>query len=176
MINNLTYRQKNKYLVYGFGAALLIVYLLAISKTITLWKENSLLQNNLVTQHAAKKKYSDIKNRSEEINAQITKYFTDSISHDELLLKTISELCHQEKVLLKDMPLIEKSKEGNYYIFTNRVTLEGNYKGLLQVLYQLETKHNIGRIASANFKTYTDHKKKKEILMLVMYVQCIISL
>jgi hypothetical protein len=175
LIKHLTYRQKNKYFVYGFLLAVIVVYLLAIRNTVSLWNENSKLSHSILAQQSSQQKFDQIKNRSVELDGQINKYFTDSTSHDELLLKSVSELCQQEKVLLKDMPIIEKSKEGNYHIFTNKITIEGNYHGLLKVLHQLETQRNIGRIASADFKTYVDHKKKKEILMLIIYIQTIIS-
>ena len=156
-------------------AALILVYMLAIRNTLALYEENQKLESFVHVHKSSAQKYADVKLRSEEINSKVKKYFADSATHDENLIKVVSELCHSEGVLLKEMPLIEKNKQGNYYIYTNRLVLEGGYHGLLKVLHQLENKQNVGRIASAQYKTYTDHKKKKEVLTLLLYIQTIID-
>lgn len=175
MSNQLTYQQKNKYLLFGGLASLILVYLLAVKNTLTLYQENQKLEAFVSINKNSQQKVEDLKLRSEQINAQVKKYFVDSITHDENLIKAVSELCQSENVLLKEMPIIEKNKQGNYYIYTNRVMLEGGYHNLLKVLHQLENKQNVGRIASVQYKTYTDHKKKKEVLMLLLYIQTIIN-
>ena len=154
---------------------LVIVYMLAINKTVSLWKDNTQIENKLLTERVTSNKFVDIKSRSEEINSVVNQYFTDSISHDEYLLKTISEICAHEKVLLKEMPIIENSVEGNYKILTNRIVLEGAFHNLLRVVHTLENKEKIGRLTSINYKMYREHKQKRDILSLIIYVQCFIN-
>lgn len=175
MNKQLTYQQKNKYLLFGGLASLILIYLLAVKNTLSLYQENKKLETFVGAHKSNELKVQDIKQRTELINAQVKKYFVDSVTHDENLMKAVSDLCHNEGVLLKEMPIIEKNKQGNYYIYTNRVVLEGTYHKLLKVLHQLENKQNVGRIASVQYKTYTDHKKKKEVLMLLLYIQTIIN-
>lgn len=172
---SLTYKQKNKYLLFAALASLILVYMLALRNTLVLYQENSKLEVFVNSHKSSEQKYADLKLRSEQINSQVKKYFADSATHDENLIKVVSELCHSEGVLLKEMPLIEKTKQGNYAIYTNRLVLEGGYHSLLKVLHQLENRQSVGRIASVQYKTYTDHKKKKEVLTLLLHIQTIID-
>lgn len=169
--NNFTYRQKNKTIVIGALLFLVVVYQLALSKTWDLYVQNNALEEKLATVHESLKNKDEVENKQAVLEQRIASFFVDSLSHQDLLIETVSRYCHMHRILLRELPAMNTYTEGDFQVGTYKVVLEGDYKTLLQLVYLLEQKNKIGRVSSASFILKFDNKRKKDILSLVIYLQ-----
>jgi len=169
--SKLTYQQKNKVLVIGYAVFLFIVYQLAISKTWDLYSQNSLLEEKLVTAKESYKSKGELEKKEAMLEGHISSFFVDSLNHQEYLLETISTYCHQQHILIKEMPARTEYLEGDFEVGTHRVVLEGGFIPLLKIVYMLEQESKMGRVSSVLFSLKFDTKRKKEVLSLTLYIQ-----
>jgi hypothetical protein len=168
---NLTYQQKNKYLLLGSLVFLVVVYLAAIQNTINLYQKNSSREQALLKAEDAPQKIENYRQRLDELNNRLSYYVVDSIKGEEHILEVVSNFCHKNHILLNRLPAVTTDDHGDVLVATTGVVAEGNYKDLLNLLYELEQKQKIARVTSAVFKSQFDHKRKKKVLTLTVYLQ-----
>jgi hypothetical protein len=169
--SKLTYQQKNKVLAIGYAVFFLLVYQFAISKSLALYKQNSSLEEKLVTAKESYKNKEALEKRQHNLDTHLSSFFVDSMSHQEYLLETISTYCSQHKILIKEIPAKTEYLEDDFEVETHRIILEGDFIPLLKMVYLLEQKNKTGRLSSVLFSLKFDNKRKKEILSLTLYIQ-----
>ncbi len=167
----LTYRQKNIGLLAGTICLLLLSYLLSFSKTIEVWESNKALEQKLMRARNAPELIDTYKQKLITYNRDIGVFSQDSLLNQEFALSVVSSICEKHKLVLKSFPTAEVNALDGLELYTTRVEIEGDFKGLLQLVYELEQVHNAGRIASVNFQVKKDRERRKEILVLALYLQ-----
>jgi hypothetical protein len=150
---------------------LLFVYNFIISKTVDIYSTNRTLQNKVSSALNAPERKKILETKLEKFNNSLNKYFTDSLKNREYILSIVSEFCDKNNVLLKEFPEPVISQEKDFEIETNVVIAEGGFLNLLKLVYELEQNNNVARPASVNFEKKFDYKRKKDILILTMYLQ-----
>jgi hypothetical protein len=168
---NLTYKQKNRYLLIASILFLLFAYNFVIRKTVDLYFVNQSLHTKITDGLNAPERKRDLENRLDQFNNSLNKYLTDSISKRENILSIVSEFCHKNQLILKEFPEPILHYDKDFEIETNIVIAEGGYINLLKLVYELEQNQSIARPTSVNFEKKFDHKRKKEVLTLTMYLQ-----
>jgi len=168
---NLTYKQKNKYLIIASVFFLLFTYNFVIRKTIDLYQANNTLHTKIQAGLNAPEKKNKLESNLLQFNNGLNKYLTDSLRNREYLLNIVSDFCHKNNLVLKEFPEPIVDQEKNFEIETNIVVAEGGYVNLLKLVYELEYINVVARPASVNFEKRFDHKRKKEVLTLTMYLQ-----
>jgi hypothetical protein len=149
---------------------LFMVYSLGIKKTVAQYKECKGLEDKvrLATSAPAdlvevERKYSAMQKLMESYNA--------GTNIQQALLGVASKYCNENNVVLKDFPKPIISSEKDLTIETNQFVVEGDFTKLLRLLYNLEQRNKLGRIASANFFLRKDYSSKTNNLMASIYIQ-----
>ncbi len=168
---NLTYRQKNRYLLVATGLFLIISYLLAFSGTIELYAENRQLKQQLKLIENAPEQIREYASSLRKLDRKLGPFLqTDSISSD-AVLALVSEYCRDHKLVLRSFPKSISQLHADYTIETNIITVQGRYTQLLKLAYALEQQHKAGKIASLRFKTEKDRKTRQTFLTATIYLQ-----
>ena len=150
---------------------LVLVYQMALSKTWDLYAQNITLAEKLENIHESEKNKEVVEQKQQYLEQRISSFFIDSISHQDFLIETLTHYCHNNGILLQELPAMTSHQEGDFLVGTYKVVLEGNYKNLLKLVYLLEQKNKIGRVSSVSFIYKFDNKRKKNVLSMYLYIQ-----
>jgi hypothetical protein len=170
-LKNLTYRQKNKYILGAAFVFLVIAYVTAFSKTIGLYQKNQQLKAKIERAENAPQVVASLKNTLHSLNGKLDHYLTDTSKNHVNTLEVVSEFCLHRNLILKDLPRKTVVEEKDFTIETSEINVEGRFSDLLRLVYELEIKHKLGRLSSVSFKTYKDNQRKKVVLFLNIYIQ-----
>lgn len=136
-----------------------------------LYTNNKILIENISHDQFSAEKLDNAKNKLRDLNSYFDAYTLDSLKKTHDIMSEISSLCKTLNVTLKNFPQSVISVENELHIETLVIETEGNFSNQLQLLYALETKNKIGRVASVTYKSYTDNRRKRTILLLIIYLQ-----
>lgn len=175
VIDKISYKKRNIYLVFIVLVLAVTAYFIAIKKTIVLYAKNKDLVENMGADRFAVDKLKNAKNKLQDLNNYFDAYTLDSLKKTHDIMSELSSLCKTFGITLKSFPQSVLSVESNLQIETLVIETEGNFINQLQLLYALETKNKLGRVASVTYKSYTDNRRKKTILSLTIYLQNIRS-
>ncbi len=67
-------------------------------------------------------------------------------------------------VTIKRLDVVHEVEDRSFVIYSNQLTLSGDFNALLHAVYELEKKFKQSNVVNVNFYTTTDHAKKKEKL------------
>lgn len=171
LLNKLTYKQKLNYLGIVSFLFFLVVYSMAIKKTIALKKSCNLIENQLTELKDAPYQINQIEKKLNEIKSIIGVFSVEESDGQSQLLEKCTEYCSKNNLVIRDFPKTHEYIQTEYLIQTNIVKIEGNFCLLLKFIYLLEQKYQIGKIISISFSKELDRKLKKEKLFTTLYIQ-----
>jgi len=171
MFKNLTYKQKNKYLLIGFVLFLFLSYFMAISDTLAEWSAYGKLEKQASRLDETPQQLRGLQMKLKGLNYLIE---NKQRSHDGVhasLLNVITTYCDENSILLREYPGSRENIQNDLVIETNIFEVQGSYLKLLNLVYLLEQKQRIGKVASVKFQSKKDMQSKQQILTVTMYVQ-----
>jgi hypothetical protein len=174
VLRNLSYERKFQLLILFSVLLGLVVYQFALSKTISLYKQNIQLNAKIKEASTAPAQFASLRKKLNSIDKVLQNQQNDSTqnTHD-ILLSTLSKYCKENNTTLKTFPETSFDKQGNFEIQTNTFTVQGNFTNLLQLVYLLEQKQRAGKISSVSFESFRDINTQKNILTASAYLQTI---
>lgn len=168
---SMTYKKRFRWLLIGIVFLLIISYLLAVKKTVLLFRECSSMQEKLESINEAPGNIQIIKNEILQIDGIISAGDSSGADFRQLLLEKAGDFCLTNNITLKEFPASVHEIKNDYSLETNTVVLEGSFVSLLKFTYLLEQKYKIGKVASVDFSTKYDLIAKKNKLTEKIYVQ-----
>src|SRR5258705_755012 len=174
MFQNLTFRQKLKYL--GIGALLLIIicYKFSISKTIHKYKifrqYNSYVENNSLDANSI----FLMENKNDYLDEILNRFVLDTLDQSKNLLGIVGGYCKANNLTLKEYKPGLPVQTDSIMVITRSTTVEGNFIDCLRLLNYLETQTTVGRIGSVLFKSYTNPGNNETVLNCTVFVQNLI--
>ena len=171
MFENLTYKRKN--LLLGVAAVLLvfIVYSLGVSKTIKAYHDYSDAKARMEMAQNAPLMAAQLERELILMDAKMgtTKAFKQNTA--ETLLNLITNYCQSNHAVLREFPRTTIDMQGDLTIETNQFVLEGNFATILKLIYNLEQKNKIGKVASVKYQLKKDFKTKEMVLTASVFIQ-----
>lgn len=172
MSGNLAYKKRLQLLGIGFVLVLFLVYTLALKKTIVAAKDCSAKEEKLALSKQLEKKIGALRLQVAELDNIIGEMPDTSKKVMDLLLENITGFCSENNCILKEIPGTHQAVDANFEIETNFITVQGDFKNLLNLVYLLEQKKKTGgRVASVNFYSKKDFNTKRTALYLTLTVQ-----
>lgn len=114
----------------------------------------------------------DISNLKEEIKVLDNFIGSDNIRPEQVQQELLTFISDQEfKADLVDIANIHSSKDGEFNVYTNQIELEGDYKSLLTLLYELEKNFKKSKIVNTSFYTLKDYRRNRKKLYLKIIFQ-----
>jgi hypothetical protein len=168
-LQQLSWKQKNVLFVGALLLIVWIVYSFAVSLTVQLSGECSVLQEKIDSAAGAQVNVG-------QLEAELARFNEHSgpdayVTHEQLL-DMVSGYCGQHDLLLRDFPATLMYHRDEWNVEVHRITVQGSYAGIVQLLEFLR-KSEKGKVMSADFFSKTDNKTKIKSLLATIYVQCI---
>lgn len=160
----MTNKNKNIVLVLGFILALVLCYLLTISKTFQQKKQYNTLKKQELLFKNAPKKLSLLKQKEVYYDSLLTKYQLNGSSIQNNLLKTINTFANGND--LKVISFLEPHTitKNDLTIKTYLFVLEGEYNNINQLIHQLEQQTKFGEVVNLHFEKKKNFRTGKYYL------------
>ena len=172
-LDNLTYRQKVIGLITGFLILCLLMYFMAIKKSVVAYVQ--MIENHEVLRASqnAPQEIAEYNARLKGINRSLKSFEASSRNDHQHLLAYVSEFCAHQKIRLEYYPSIENREKEGLVIHTHKIEVQGEFQRLLSLMYALEQKDKYGRVSSAVFEMKKNRETRKNQLHLLIYLQTI---
>ncbi|HXD93104.1 MAG TPA: hypothetical protein VNX01_07805 [Bacteroidia bacterium] len=171
MFDKLTFKNKNRIFLLLMVATLFLMYKLVVSKTVRAYQDYEYLKK----QSSLSK---DIDTRIDKLDQHLNSIktiFSSSIVTDnnaqEKILEMVTSYCKGKPLLLKEFPKTVLKETDGFMVELNYFTVEGDFKNLLSLVYTLEQKVKVGKVASVNFMVKENLKTKRNELTATIYIQ-----
>ncbi|MFI5219069.1 MAG: hypothetical protein ACHQNT_06235 [Bacteroidia bacterium] len=171
MFNRLNYKTKNRFLLIAAVLFALMAYRLAIKKTIDQCKTYRNLKQQVDFAKDIPRKTAHIKMQIATMDKTLTTMQHSETNMQQALLGIVTNYCKENKVVLKEFPETIQTSGSDFLVQTNVFKIEGDFIKLLKLLYILEQKRKIGKIASVVFQTKTNFKTKNLELTATVFLQ-----
>lgn len=171
VFKNWSYRKRNRFLLPAIPVVAIILWFGVLSRTFDLYSENLNMKKVMARADEAPQRLAKVSASLQTLNARFEAYSLDSLKDREYLLQVVSNFCRKNNIILKEFPQKATEVNKDYGLETNLVVAEGEFKDLLRLLYELEQKSKIGRPTSVRFEKTFDHKRRKAVLTLTIYLQ-----
>jgi len=171
MFKNLTYRKKNKWLVVGLILFAFFSYKMAFQNTISVYSDVQKLEAQLRLAQDAPQKVNQLRQQMMSIDHVLGTSQRADTNVQQQLLGIVTDYCQKRDVVLREFPKTIQKTQEDYLVETNIFTVEGDFIKLLELVYLLEQKSRIGKIASVNFLSKKDFKTKSLALTATIYLQ-----
>ena len=158
---------KNRLLIISAVLMLFCIYKLAISETLSSMTQCAELEQQVQGLENIPARINDLKKKIRTTQS----YTSNQTGKQKELLEIVSSYCEKEHLVLREFPKVEREIKENLEVETNRFTVQGEFPSLLKLVYDLEQKDQVGRIASVNYRLQKDPKTKSTSLCAEIYVQ-----
>ena len=171
MLDNLTWRQKNIGLLAGTLLLALVAWSFALKKTVVLAGDCEEMEAKAALAKSAPEQIVDLKVELSGIDRVLGESYENNEEFQQLLLDKVSDYCQRKKLVLKEFPQPEARLENDYLVETNRVVVEGRFESLLELVYELEQKERLGKVAGVQFLSKKELRTRKLQLTAAIYLQ-----
>ncbi len=171
MLKNLTYKKKNQLLIIVSVLALYLIYAFAVKKTIAAYSEYNKAENQIELAVNAPVMAAQLESQLLQMDSKIGKQNVNGQNAEQALLELITNYCQNNHAVLREFPETTIAKQGDLFIETNLFVVEGEFASLINLVYILEQKNKLGKIASVRYQLKKDFKTKEMALTAAIYLQ-----
>ncbi|MBS1509217.1 MAG: hypothetical protein JST86_00135 [Bacteroidetes bacterium] len=170
----LSYNQKLKLLGVAALAMLVLCYQYGFKNTWAVYNEYQ--ENKTRTDQL--ENYTilmpEIKSEEKRINDLIKNNLSDTLYDAKETLAFVTTFCKNKHLKLTEYQPVQVTENSSFNIATRQITVEGDYTGLLMLLFEMENHQNYGRLCSAVFKSTEDASSGKITLSCTFFLQNLI--
>jgi len=154
-----SYKRKNIILGIVFVLICAFAYQFSIKKTFNYKKQFEDIQGSLEQEKLIKQNILQLTQHKAYLDSlvKIHKITTTNLQNE--LLTSLNSFCetHDCEIASFEEPHVDSI--GNIENTYNRFSLRGNYKQLINTIYELEYGKNLGQLVSVSFETKKDYKR-----------------
>jgi len=170
-LKKVSYRTRMRLLPLFFVGVVLLIYWLALKKTVELSRQVSQQQQRVEQLSDAPLQIQLIKRRLQEIQNRIGSR-SGSITQEEVF-RRISSWSKRNALVVREFPEPHQLSSEDYLLDTYSMEVEGRFKQLLRLVHHLEQDEYIGKLASLKFQLKTDRRSREEYLTLRIFLQTV---
>ena len=172
MLNNLTHKQKYYLLLTGLALLSIFVIMNVFRRTYQEYTQRKGLQAQIAKAQDAPGQLKALQRQLQASESILhTNRELDSTEVHERILSIVSHYCTAHQTTMIAYPPFSTSQEGGFTIQTDIVTVQGDFKRLLDLLYLVERQEKPAKIASVKFKTTKNFETKGTELSMSLYLQ-----
>ncbi len=169
MLNRFSYRQKYFLLLAILALSVIAIYSLAIKRTISVIGEHQDLQQKMELLKDAPGQIAAIETQLNQMEQLVAN--KEPLDLEQTLLEQVTAFSQNHHLTLIEFPKTNVSLYQDYQIYINKIVLEGNFKDIVQFIYNAEQQRKTGEIASVQFKSTKDIRSKQKYLYAYLYFQ-----
>lgn len=174
MFQNLTYRQKFKYMIIGSILMIILCYQFSISKTIQQYKIYKQYNLNNLSNSSDEVSLQMLHARNANLDKILSRFVLDTLDESKNVLGVIGRFCAENELKLKEYMPGLPIRSDSITTLTRNATVEGSFINCLNLLYHLEVQSNVGKVGSVHFKSYSSPGSDKVALNCTIFIQNII--
>lgn len=171
MFDKLTYRQKN----YGLLALFIIMLMVSYKRSfvLTLNAIDELKNQEIQAQSAetAQQSIEILQISINQLNQNIGRSDIEPDKVNQEILSTISNFSQTSEVHLQKLEATHTFQTVDFTIFSNLISVEGSFNGILSLIYYLENNFQYARLTNAHLYTMNDLTTKKTKLYAKLLFQ-----
>ena len=164
-------KTKNIILISGFIGVLFFSYQFAIKNTLQEKKRYDQLKNEETLFQNIPKQLVSLNKKKEYYDSLLAKYQIGETSMQNNLLKKINKNAQELNLKVIDFNEPHIAEKNNLKINTYKITLEGSFNNITQLIYLLEQKTRFGELVNVHYIKQKDHRTRKEYLQATIMLQ-----
>lgn len=160
----MSYKRKNIILSMAFILVCAFAYQFSIQKTFNYKFQYETIKERLKREQLIKQNILHLTQHKSYLDSlvKIHKITTTNLQNE--LLTSLNSYCERYDCEITSFEEPHVDSIGNIENTYNRFSLKGNYKQLIQTIYDLEYKKNLGQLVSVRFETKKDYRKNATYL------------
>ena len=170
-LSNKSYKTKNKLLMIAVLFLFVLIYSFGIKKTVNTILEYKKISENYEQVQNAPKLLNDLQSKLNKINKSVDFKRENSLSSEQNILELVTKICQDSKMTLMQFPKTNKTQKGDFLVETNQFVVEGSFANLVLLVYQIEQKNKVGRVASIQYELKKNNETKKQYLIATIFIQ-----
>lgn len=163
----MNYKQKYQLLLGGIALFLIIAYSLAFGKTWTAYQTTTQLEQKL---SSAEQAWQEIEGYQRQLKQLESEQNNQSFTQNNLFQK-VSSFCQENKLAIQTMPESVVYEQQDVEILNNSIKVEGTFIPMVQLLYNLEQKQQLGRVVSVEFNLGKNYQSRQAELTANIHLQ-----
>ncbi len=172
MKNKITYQQRLLYTLIGAVVFSIVVYNMAIAKTIDLAITNADFRTQISNNKNAPAQILIAKKKIKQIEQLVgTNSKVGDIDVHQALLESVTKFIQKNGLVLQDFPQPYESFSNGYVTKTAQLRVEGGFVKLLKLIDFLEKNYHVGTVVAVDFKTTKELRTRKRKLAATIYIQ-----
>lgn len=171
MFKNLTYKKKNQLLMVAMLVVLFLVYSFAIKKTLNIYNTYSVAEEKIALAANAPVMAAHLEKELMQMDIRLGNEKTKKQNTADALLELTTHYCQNNHAVLREFPKTTVSDQGDLLIETNQFVVEGDFSTLINLVYVLEQKIKLGKVASVKYQLKKDFKTKEMVLTAAIFIQ-----
>lgn len=176
MKSKITYKTRVKILYGAMPIILFLCYKLSFSGLSSEFNKHRELSNLVKNTGNSAVLYDSLRLRVVELKAFLKKYTIESGAAGDSSLDLIARYCAKYSLkVIEFKPHSAGVFKDQIKLSTKSVVVQGSFIDCLKLVYELEQKSEVGRVASIFFKTIHDNKTDREYLTCIIYLQTILK-
>jgi hypothetical protein len=168
MFKNKSWKSRTRLLLPATLILCWIMYSFAIRNTIEVRNACMQLEEQIDSAKDAPARMAEIKVELKTLE-EITQA-DSSVDTHEALLDLVSHYCLKHDLRIEQLSGRIENSQQEWLVETHPLTVVGNYKSLLELVYQLE-QEPIGKVVSVHFHSQRDSKTQELALKATIYIQ-----
>jgi hypothetical protein len=171
MLEQLTYKKKNKLLILVAVLLFFIVYGFGIKKTIVAYRNYTDAEKQIQLGANAPVMAAELENQLMQMDAKIGTQNKTGQNTEQELLEVLTNYCQTNHAVLREFPESTTAAEDKLLVETNLFVVAGNFSTLINLVYLLEQKAKLGKVGSVHYQLKKDIKSKEMVLTATIYLQ-----
>ncbi len=167
----MTYKKKNRLLIVVAVLLVFIIYSFAIKKTILAKNDCSTAEQQMLIAENAPMMASQLEKELMQMDAKIGTNSLKEKKSGQELLELVTTYCQKNQAVLREFPQIIVTDQEKLTVETNLFIVEGNFSTLINLVYLLEQKSKLGKVASVHYQFKKDLKSREMVLTATTYLQ-----
>ncbi len=149
----------------------ILVYNFAIKKTILARTDSNNAEKQLQIAANAPAMAVQLEKELMQMDTKIGADVRKGNNSGEELLDLLTNYCQSNNAVLREFPQTTLTEQDKLTIETNLFIIEGDFSSLIKLVYTLEQKIKLGKVASVRYQLKKDPKSKKMALTARVYLQ-----
>lgn len=142
-----------------------------IKKTIIAQNDYSNAQQQIALAANAPIMAAELEKQLIQMDTRVGSKDKNEQNREQELLGLITNYCQKNKAVLREFPETVIFNKENLLVETNQLVIAGNFSTLLNFVYLLEQKSNLGKVTSTHYQLKKDIKSKEMVLTATIYLQ-----
>ncbi len=115
-----------------------------------------------------------LQSKNRMLDEILNKFLLDTLDYAKNLLAVAGNFCNANNLQLKEYKPFPATQTDSIKTVTRSITVQGEFINCLLLLNHLETRSDVGRISSVNFKSFSAPGNSETLLNCTVFIQNLI--